>query len=104
MSDIVWYYCSSGREFLGDMCHLILNKMVMYDMDVSDDFVGFFLRCLYVFVFCTLEKRRYVHPTGFNVQYRDTDTENSNPNIMISGFARKCMVLNFHIVSNLLYS
>ncbi|XP_063934907.1 uncharacterized protein LOC135146935 [Daucus carota subsp. sativus] len=36
---------------------------------------------------CT-EKRRYVHPTEFNVQYRDTDTENSNPNIMISGSSR----------------
>ncbi|KAL1815344.1 hypothetical protein ACET3Z_017918 [Daucus carota] len=47
-----------------------------------------FIRCLYVFVFCTLEKRRHVHPTGFDVQYRYTDTENSNPNIMISGSSR----------------
>ncbi|XP_063950819.1 uncharacterized protein LOC108223724 [Daucus carota subsp. sativus] len=35
-----------------------------------------------------VEKRQYVHPTEFDVQYRATDTENSNPNIMISGSSR----------------
>ncbi|WOH10452.1 hypothetical protein DCAR_0729921 [Daucus carota subsp. sativus] len=41
-----------------------------------------------VCILYTIEKRRHVHPTGFDVQYRYTDTENSNPNIMISGYSR----------------
>ena len=58
-----------------------------------------------VCILYTIEKRRHVHPTGFDVQYRYTDTENSNPNIMISGNAHKpvhmlCRVLNFCILSN----
>ena len=47
----------------------------------------------YMCFFLLVEKRRYVHPTEFNVQYRDTDTENSNPNIMISGSTRKPLLM-----------
>ena len=45
------------------------------------------------FFFLLVEKRQYVHPTEFDVQYRATDTENSNPNIMISGSARKPLLM-----------